>query len=299
MTDISYGAGSGEAAGFGSGGFSGSIAEQYVCRVGTAAAFTSVLGIGFVTGGLGWVAGASALTALTGYCLNSGAYFSDPDVTMSSRDIYTAGVAGGHVNLSQGADDYNSITTATGIRVSYNEETHTGRIIGTAADDRLEGDAFRNNSLSGGGGDDILYGKNHRDVLSGGAGNDRLIAGQDADALHGGAGSNVMSGQGGSDDFHFAAGSSNRVTDMTFQDDVFGFGVVSSFRETYRGGHWELDSATAGDDVLVFTGAKLSSASHLKMANVREIVDVMIHDDANSFAEMTAMAHDAGLFMAA
>jgi autotransporter-associated beta strand protein len=49
-------------------------------------------------------------------------------------------------------------------------------------------------SLSGGGGDDVLYGEDGNDTLSGGAGNDVLIGGAGMDNLSGGTGQDILIG---------------------------------------------------------------------------------------------------------
>jgi len=56
-------------------------------------------------------------------------------------------------------------------------------VIGSAQDDRLNGDD-RGNELHGGAGDDKLFGKGGDDFLHGGAGSDRLQGGEGADIFH-------------------------------------------------------------------------------------------------------------------
>lgn len=65
--------------------------------------------------------------------------------------------------------------------------------IGTRFDDRLLGDGDINNHLLGGGGDDVIKGKQGDDVLEGGGGDDTLFPGPGDDFVDGGANTPVTS----------------------------------------------------------------------------------------------------------
>jgi RTX calcium-binding nonapeptide repeat (4 copies)/WD40-like Beta Propeller Repeat len=97
--------------------------------------------------------------------------------------------------------------------------TNDCRVLGTAADDSLQGTGLADillgmdgddrlagrsagyigDTLDGGTGDDVLVGTFVGDLLGGGAGRDRLFGGLSGDLLYGGAGADRMAAQGGRD----------------------------------------------------------------------------------------------------
>jgi len=85
-----------------------------------------------------------------------------------------------------------------------------------------------NDTISGGGGADIVDGGRGNDTLSGGGASDHLIGGAGSDTLTGGSGNDLLTGGGGADVYVFAPGSGfDRIED--FQDgrdtiDLSGFG---------------------------------------------------------------------------
>ena len=86
-------------------------------------------------------------------------------------------------------------------------------VIGSAHNDRLAGDnrpadadAGGDNTLSGGGGDDEIFGGSGDDTLNGGAGDDTLYGGAGGDTLDGGAGDDALIGGPGGDSFTGGAG---------------------------------------------------------------------------------------------
>lgn len=89
-------------------------------------------------------------------------------------------------------------------------------LFGSAASETFRG-GNGNDSANAGSGNDTLYGGNGDDVLIGGAGNDRLYGERGDDRLFGGAGDDVLSGGRGSDQF---------VHDMT---QPFGHDLILDF----------------------------------------------------------------------
>jgi Ca2+-binding RTX toxin-like protein len=81
-------------------------------------------------------------------------------------------------------------------------------LLGGAGNDTLSGYGG-NDMLDGGEGNDILYGSTGNDVLVGGAGNDTLDGYDGNDTLDGGAGSDSLLGGAGDDVFLFGKGSGN------------------------------------------------------------------------------------------
>ena len=59
-----------------------------------------------------------------------------------------------------------------------------------------------NETLTGGGGDDEIYGLEGHDILNGGGGNDLLVGGLGSDTLDGGTGADTMNGGEGNDTFY-------------------------------------------------------------------------------------------------
>ena len=121
---------------------------------------------------------------------------------------------------------------------------------GSAHDDILAGDG-RANTLTGGGGDDTLYGgpdggddtlvggDGHdrlfggkgNDTLDGGAGNDTLRGGPHDDTLAGGPGNDALSGGDGADTFVFApGGGDDAVTDFSGGDDRIDLSAFGDIR---------------------------------------------------------------------
>ncbi|MCG7977901.1 MAG: RTX toxin, partial [Candidatus Thiodiazotropha endolucinida] len=81
-------------------------------------------------------------------------------------------------------------------------------VSGGLGDDYVYGEAG-NDTLTGGDGRDRLYGGAGTDSLSGEAGDDRLYGGDGNDTLRGGAGTDTLSGDAGSDTYLFEEGFGN------------------------------------------------------------------------------------------
>ncbi|NOH42075.1 VWA domain-containing protein, partial [Vibrio coralliilyticus] len=75
-------------------------------------------------------------------------------------------------------------------------------------------DGDQDDTLSGGVGDDILFGQGGDDTLDGGAGNDILLGGAGDDTLIGGLGSDILSGGDGEDEFVWHDGDLDGGTDV-------------------------------------------------------------------------------------
>lgn len=78
-------------------------------------------------------------------------------------------------------------------------------IVGTFADDHLEGNTG-NDTLYGGAGDDYLQGNRGNDTVAGGAGNDYVRGGKDDDYLSGSDGNDQAKGDLGNDDVYGGSG---------------------------------------------------------------------------------------------
>ena len=102
--------------------------------------------------------------------------------------LRTGHASGGHAE----GDVFAAVESVTG-------SDHNDRLAG---DNRPAGeDTGGDNTLSGGGGDDEIYGGSGDDTLNGGAGDDTLYGGAGGDTLDGGAGDDALVGGPGGDSF--------------------------------------------------------------------------------------------------
>lgn len=92
-------------------------------------------------------------------------------------------------------------------------------VIGTDANDVLQGVMGEINRMQGGAGDDQLVGGQRDDTLNGGTGNDLLIGSYGNDVLIGGAGSDTLDGGEGSDTYVFNLGDG---ADLVFDSNTSG-----------------------------------------------------------------------------
>ena len=139
---------------------------------------------------------------------------------------------------------------------------------GTAGDDRLLGLFDTANSLSGGAGNDQIYGDDLHDELFGGDGRDMLSGGFGDDLLDGGAGDDLMDGGVGSDTFLFGRGSGHD-TISSFErahDEVdtvrFHPGILQSDVVLARNGLDLTLSFPGGADSLTITNYFLSGSGY-------------------------------------
>ena len=117
-----------------------------------------------------------------------------------------------------------------------------------------------NDTLDGGEGDDTLWGNSGQDIISGGAGNDTLRGGKDADTIDGGDGNDFIDGNSGNDtisggagdDVLYGSSGNDTLTGGSGTNQVFG----GSGDDTFLGGagnnHYDGGS---GFDRLDFSGS--------------------------------------------
>jgi Ca2+-binding RTX toxin-like protein len=130
------------------------------------------------------------------------------------------------VNAIEGAANPSGITYAQAHDlVNISVGNGKDRVIGTDADELINGGNGKD-TLDGGGGSDRIFGGNGNDDISGGSGNDLLVGGNGNDSLNGGngddvlrggKGADVMIGGAGADVFAFEAG------DAKERDQINGF----------------------------------------------------------------------------
>jgi serralysin len=145
---------------------------------------------------------------------------------------YNAATGGVTLSLATGGtggdalgDTFDGIENVRGSRFADD-------LTGDAAGNRIMAGAG-NDSIDGGGGDDVLFGEAGSDVLTGGGGNDMLHGGAGADVLIGGGGNDILEGHGGADIFVFGAGDGiDRINNFDLLDDLIRFdAVVADFGE--------------------------------------------------------------------
>ena len=90
-------------------------------------------------------------------------------------------------------DGFGNVETALGIENIYGSR-FDDRITGNAGRNELEGGDDGNDTINGGGGEDFLSGQDGNDILIGGVGNDHM---------NGGHGNDTLTGNTGEDDFNF------------------------------------------------------------------------------------------------
>jgi len=134
----------------------------------------------------------------------------------AGADTITGGPGGDTISYA-GSDEAVDIRLRTGHASGGHAEGDTfstvEHVTGSDHDDRLAGDnrpagasTGGDNTLSGGGGADEIYGGSGDDALNGGAGGDVLFGGAGNDALDGGAGDDTLIGGPGGDSFIGGAG---------------------------------------------------------------------------------------------
>ncbi len=142
-------------------------------------------------------------------------------------DVLIGGWGSDHLDGGAGNRDRAQYTdAATGVRVDLQTSSNN---TGIAAGDTYVGiedvfGSFRDDSISGDAGGNILWGAAGNDVIDGRLGNDLLLGGAGDDTLLGGDGNDTLTGDAGADVFIFdsALGATNvdTITDYSLIDDV-------------------------------------------------------------------------------
>ena len=153
---------------------------------------------------------------------------------------------------------------------------------GSDHDDILAGDQ-RANRLSGGSGDDTIYGgpggdETNADTIDGGRGDDRLFGGGGDDVLYGGEGDDLLRGGTGSDTLQ--AGSGDDILEGGVGADTMDGGIgVDTF--VFSSGHG-MDTITDfrnGQDLIDISAFGLSDLDDLALASVADgvAIDLAAH----------------------
>ncbi|WFW60042.1 hypothetical protein NFJ76_20175 [Citrobacter freundii] len=190
----------------------------------------------------------------------------DTYIVDNNGDVVTEGLNGGTDAVQTTLHNY-TLTNNVETLVFTGTGAFTGRgnaiantITGGSGNDFLYG-MGGNDTLNGGAGNDALDGGDGADNLQGGAGNDKLTGGAGNDRLEGGQGDDIMTGGAGNDTFVFSAGFGRDCITSGFdsnpsggQDylDVSLFGIgVANFASSVKiaGGTGNSTVITIGDPV--------------------------------------------------
>lgn len=175
---------------------------------------------------------------------------------------------------------------------------------GTAGDDRLLGLFDTSNVLTGGAGNDQLYGHDLHDELWGGGGSDMLRAGRGDDLLDGGAGDDFLDGGFGSDTYLFGRGSGHdTISSMErSQDDIeivkFGTGILKGDVVVARDGLNLTLNVSGGADLLTVANYFLMAGSATGKIQKFLFSDGGSWDMAAVEAKIAAAAPPSGLVLA-
>ena len=119
-------------------------------------------------------------------------------------------------------------------------------------------------SLSGGAGDDLVYGNQGDDLLAGGSGDDTLYGGQDADRLTGGADDDLLYGGLGGDAFVYSDANDGR-------DTIHGFDVAED-QILLAAGTSVAIRTDLGDDAML----RLSTGTRITLIGVADPDDIAV-----------------------
>lgn len=188
-------------------------------REGGTLGVTVDLGTGTATDGFGDTdtlisiedaAGTDVADALTGSAAANALFGLDGADTLNGgrgRDTLNGGAdtdTASYANASGGVQVYLDLGRSSGAD-GKDSLTEIENVIGSAFNDRLNGDNTAN-VLEGGDGNDIFKGKGGDDTYLGGAGDDRMTGEDGADTMSGGADNDVLSGLSGRDSMEGGSG---------------------------------------------------------------------------------------------
>lgn len=116
-------------------------------------------------------------------------------------------------------NDFDGLGNPLGQNQSGNSGDNT--LYGGGGDDVINGNNG-NDTIYGGSGNDHLNGNNHVDTLYGGSGSDTIQGGNDNDTIIGGYGADTLSGNGGNDTFRYLSNldTGDSITDFALGDKI-------------------------------------------------------------------------------
>jgi len=183
-----------------------------------------------------------------------------------------------HISLTpQIKGIYADLNLASGVVQKYMNNQYTEdrlrnieNIVGTYADDILRGNGL-GNILSGGLGEDEIYGFDGNDTLNGGDGDDSLIGGKGNDLLEGGSGIDNINGNEGNDIIVQDIGSDNDIINGGDGNDTLDYSSNKS-----------LVSVSSGIRVNLTTGYAYKFTNNTKiydsLSNIENVIGTYLSD---------------------
>jgi Ca2+-binding RTX toxin-like protein len=191
------------------------------------------------------------------------------------------------VSLSQGATGItiNGLAakiTITGAEAQDSLQFHAGAGNDTINFGALKAGTFEleisgeagNDTLTGGLGNDTLFGDSESDTLKGGAGNDTLFGGSDNDTLDGGLGNDTLAGGGGNDSLTGGTGADT----IRYNSLADGHDTVNSFDGNATGGQDVVDFDVLFDNLGVATANR---TARISIDDNGSTVEIAIDTDGN------------------
>ncbi len=241
---------------------------------GSASGFATIANIENVTGGAGndTLTGSAGANALTGGAgddrfiatvndgndtYTGGAGTDTYDLSLTTAGATVAPAAGTNLSATSAEIGTDTLATIENIIGSQGNDTITvgggvNVIDGQGGDDTINGGAG-NDTLTGGLGNDTLLGSAGNDTLNGGLGNDVLSGGLGNDTLNGQAGTDTLTGGAGTDTFVFAtpAEAGNGAT-RDLITDIEGAGVAGG--DVINVNAIDANTVAAGNQNFTFVG---------------------------------------------
>lgn len=253
---------------------------------GVASGFTAVVSVENAIGG----SGSDVLAGAVGVVNTlTGGFGNDVMVVHEATDLVLEFAGGGSDEVRSFANTYSILNTNVerllfvgtgGFSGTGNALANT--ITGGGGTDVLTGNGG-NDSLVGGGGNDVLSGGDENDALEGGAGNDSLVGGNGNDVLNGGIGNDTLVGGFGNDAINGGEG-----------DDTVNYVLGTDGADAVNGGDGNdtlnlLGTAAANTLSVVYSGVALVNVAGGTLGGVETVaLNLLGGADTLSYAGSTA-----------
>ncbi|MBP7335476.1 MAG: M10 family metallopeptidase C-terminal domain-containing protein [Niveispirillum sp.] len=187
-----------------------------------------------------------------------GVKYDDARTLLTNADfIFSTNSAAQSLTGTNGRDDLFGALGNDTLSGGGNED----RLYGDAGDDSLWG-GDGNDTLVGGTGHDRVYGERGNNSLSGGSGNDTLIGGDAFDTMYGGDGDDSLDGGDGNDYLYGDAGN-DRLVGGSGQDIAYISGASANYSIVYEDGQVRVTDLTGKDGIDILIGVEKLTFSDL------------------------------------